>query len=322
MALREYFQNKTDIEVIDVENLSRLKNVVYKINTGQKYFILKIFQNGETRDRRFRTESSIYKTYSNVCELLPQLFFEDFTCQDFGSPVICREYKGGSDLKHRVASELSRGNDNRVKLLIRNSIGAANRIHELKISDSYGTVLSDYPGSYLEFVLHEKNFGFGLPYEQLCKFLTEVEGGKLLETYLTGSNLITPQKFTLCHNDFRGHEILVGDDDTVNGVIDWEQAIIGDPLCDFGSHIFSLLNSVHNDIPSQEKIIHTFLDYMPQSVDSTSLPFYLAERAVLTSIVYYYEYNPEKFKWAMRFARNMLSNSMNSRTDLIQSLKT
>jgi len=319
--IKKYFSNKMNMEATNIENLPSFKNRVYKIQVGDKYFILKMFQDGETSARRSKTEAEIYRTYSNRCGLIPQMYFEDFTYKDFESHVICREYVSGIGLKDNAASKLKHSNEDGFRRLIESSIAAANCIHELETSDSYGTMLSGYPGNYLEFVLHEKNFGFGLTYEQLCNSLSEIDRDSLLTNYIRGNNLTTPQKFTLCHNDFRGREILTNEDCTVNGIIDWEQAIIGDPLSDFGSHLFSLLNSVYDNTPLQEKIIHTFLEYLPKDLHMQSLPFYLAERAILTSIVYYLEYNPKKFEWAMKFAENMLSNKVQNENDLINLIK-
>lgn len=316
--IKRYFLDKMDMEVEKVENLSRFKNRVYKIQAGNRYFILKIFPKDETSARRSSTEAEIYRFYSSRCELLPHMYFEDFTCQIIDSPVICREYRCGIDLRESAINELRKGNEDKFRQLIENSIAAANCFHGLETSDSFGSLSSSYSGSYLEFLLHEKNSWFGLTYEHLYNSMREIDDGALLTNYLKGNNLITPQRFTLCHNDFRGHEILVNEDGTINSIIDWERAIIGDPLCDFGSHLFSLLNAVYDDITYQEKIIHIFLESLPKELHAQSISFYLAERAILTSIIYYFEYNSQKFEWAMRFAGNMLSNNVQNADTLIE----
>lgn len=314
--IKKYFYNKINKEVINIEKIPSFKNTVYKIQADNTYFILKIFA-GKNSTVRSRTEAEIYRNYSGKLKLIPHLYFEDSTFEDFDFPIICREYRDGADLKNKAMLELRHGDEDKFKRLIKNSIDVANHIHELETSNSYGTLSSSYPGSYLEFVLHQKNSTSGLTYEELCDFLTEYDSNNLMANYLNGKNLITPQKFTLCHNDFRGHEILVNEDCTVNGIVDWEDAVIGDPLGDFGSHLFSLLNSVYDNISLQEKIIRTFLEYLPKNLYIQSLTFYLATRAILTSKVYYFKHDSKRFKWAMKFAKNMLSSNLQNADDLI-----
>lgn len=316
--IKKYFYNKINKKVSYIEKIPSYRNTVYKIQTDDTYFILKIFR-GENSTIRSRTEAEIYKKYNLKSKLIPHLYFEDFTLKDLNFPVICSEYRDGENLKYKIIFELKHGDENIFKHLIKKSIDVANRVHKLKTSNSCGTLFSNYSGSYLEFVLHQKNSTLGLSYGELYDFLTKYDNKKLMANYLNGKNLVIPDKFTLCHNDFRGREILVNGD--CASVVDWEGAIFSDPLGDFGSHLFSLLDAFYDNTLLQEKIIHTFIEYLPKKLYIQSLAFYLAERALLTSKVYNLKHDPKRFKWAMKFAKNMLSNNLQNATDLIHLIR-
>lgn len=67
---------------------------------------------------------------------------------------------------------------------------------------------------------------------------------RLIETFLAGPIVADDARNTFCHNDLGDEHVLISDDGTVTGVIDWSDAVIGDPardvallLFDFGPRI-------------------------------------------------------------------------------------
>lgn len=318
--IKKYFSDKMNMEVKSVENISPLniKNSVYRIQAGDRYFILKtFFRKDKTTLRRSKTEAEVLKRYGDRSPLIPKLYFEDFSYGCFDFPIICTSYVEGSDSKYKVKSEINASENN--LSLIKNSISAIDSIHTLEISNVPGTLFAPYEGSFIDFVINEKDLGLKVDYNFLNNSLMKISNGdRILRNYVQGKNLTIPKEFCLCHNDLSGHEILI-DDGKVNGIVDWEQAVISDPVGDFAAYIFSFLNSAYSNKNLQRATLSKILPFLKNEVIG-SLSFHLAERAMIISLAYYVDYKPEKFEWSMKLTDNLLSNpiqDMNSLIDII-----
>lgn len=317
----EYFTDMTGLRVTDVGKLSKLdlRNRVYRISTPDADFALKVFPRNETSERRSRTEADFYRLYGGRILCLPYLLFEDMTCSRVGAPVVCREYKEGRDSKKESEAILRSGNGAGFARLVDASFDAVNSIHRLRSSSSTGSLTAVSQDDYFTFFINEKASSMGLSLERIMDFLHGIKDGSMAGKYLDSGSTVSPAAFALCHHDLRGHEILVGDGYRVNGIIDWELAAIGDPVYDFASYLFSLLNPFYRDVETQKKIAGVFMERMPTGCVA-SIPFYLADRAILTSIVYYSEFNEHKFRWAMNFSDRMLSAKVDATDELLRLL--
>src|SRR5665647_1700740 len=94
------------------------------------------------------------------------------------------------------------------------------------------------------------------------------------------------QKASVVHGDYRLDNVLVGPDQQIRAVLDWEMATLGDPLCDLGllpvyaapvpgvAGIISDGMGPHNGFPSIESLIHRYADR--SGLDVSHLPWYTA----------------------------------------------
>jgi len=94
------------------------------------------------------------------------------------------------------------------------------------------------------------------------------------------------QKASVVHGDYRLDNVLVGPDQQIRAVLDWEMATLGDPLCDLGllpvyaapvpgvADIISDGMGPHNGFPSIESLIHRYADR--SGLDVSHLSWYTA----------------------------------------------
>lgn len=96
----------------------------------------------------------------------------------------------------------------------------------------------------------------------------------------------TSQRASVVHGDYRLDNVLVGPDQQVRAVLDWEMATLGDPLCDLGllpvyavpatgvTGIVSDGMGPHNGFPSVESLIQRYADR--SRLDVSQLAWYTA----------------------------------------------
>jgi aminoglycoside phosphotransferase (APT) family kinase protein len=88
------------------------------------------------------------------------------------------------------------------------------------------------------------------------------------------------------HGDYRLDNVIVGPDQQIRAVLDWEMATLGDPLCDLGllpvyalpapgvAGVVSDGMGPHNGFPSMESLIQRYADR--SGLDVSALSWYIA----------------------------------------------
>ena len=94
------------------------------------------------------------------------------------------------------------------------------------------------------------------------------------------------QRASVVHGDYRLDNVLVGPDQQIRAVLDWEMATLGDPLCDLGllpvyavpapgvAGIVSDGMGPHNGFPSMESLVQRYADR--SRLDVSQLSWYTA----------------------------------------------
>jgi aminoglycoside phosphotransferase (APT) family kinase protein len=94
------------------------------------------------------------------------------------------------------------------------------------------------------------------------------------------------QRATIVHGDYRLDNAIVGPDQRIRAVLDWEMATLGDPLCDVGllpvyalptrgiAGVVSDGMGPHNGFPPMEQLIERYA--ARTGLDLTPLPWYTA----------------------------------------------
>ncbi|NMM35031.1 MAG: phosphotransferase, partial [Phycicoccus sp.] len=91
---------------------------------------------------------------------------------------------------------------------------------------------------------------------------------------------------SVVHGDYRLDNVIVGPDQKIRAVLDWEMATLGDPLCDLGllpvyalpvpgvAGIVSDGMGPHNGFPAMESLIERYADR--SGLDVSGLSWYTA----------------------------------------------
>ncbi|HEX8971790.1 phosphotransferase family protein [Oryzihumus sp.] len=94
------------------------------------------------------------------------------------------------------------------------------------------------------------------------------------------------QRATIVHGDYRLDNAIVGPDQRIRAVLDWEMATLGDPLCDLGllpvyalptrgvAGVVSDGMGPHNGFPPMEELLERYA--VRTGLDVTPLPWYTA----------------------------------------------
>ena len=94
------------------------------------------------------------------------------------------------------------------------------------------------------------------------------------------------QRASIVHGDYRLDNVLIGEDQQIRAVLDWEMATLGDPLCDLGllpvyatpaagvAGVVSDGMGPHNGFPSMDALVERYA--ARTGLDVTPLPWYIA----------------------------------------------
>jgi aminoglycoside phosphotransferase (APT) family kinase protein len=94
------------------------------------------------------------------------------------------------------------------------------------------------------------------------------------------------QRAGIVHGDYRLDNVLIGKDQQIRAVLDWEMATLGDPLCDLGllpvyanpaagvAGVVSDGMGPHNGFPSMDTLVERYA--ARTGLDVTPLPWYIA----------------------------------------------
>ncbi|MFI1971076.1 acyl-CoA dehydrogenase [Streptomyces cinnamoneus] len=160
-------------------------------------------------------------------------------CEDaevLGAPFYVMEHVEGTP--YRTAAQLAAIGPERTRAVVRGLTGTLVRLHAV---DPGAVGLGDFgrPEGFLERQLRrwgkqlEASRSRDLPgVDELCRAL--------------GAAPPASPAPTVVHGDYRLDNVLVGADDTVRAVLDWEMSTLGDPLTDLG---LLMMYSEQRDVP-------------------------------------------------------------------------
>ncbi|MCA1218901.1 phosphotransferase family protein [Streptomyces sp. 8L] len=160
-------------------------------------------------------------------------------CEDekvTGAPFYVMEFVGGTP--YRTAEQLAPLGPRRTRSAV---VGLVDTLVDLHAVDPAAVGLGDFgrPEGFLDRQL--RRFGKQLDASRS----RDLPGIDELHGALSGALPASPAP-TVVHGDYRLDNVLLGDDDRVRAVLDWEMSTLGDPLTDLG---LLVMYSVRLDLP-------------------------------------------------------------------------
>ncbi|MGQ4513874.1 phosphotransferase [Streptomyces sp. DW26H14] len=160
-------------------------------------------------------------------------------CEDekvTGAPFYVMEFVGGTP--YRTAEQLAPLGPRRTRSAV---LGLVDTLVDLHAVDPAAVGLGDFgrPEGFLDRQL--RRFGKQLDASRS----RDLPGIDELHGALSGALPASPAP-TVVHGDYRLDNVLLGDDDRVRAVLDWEMSTLGDPLTDLG---LLVMYSVRLDLP-------------------------------------------------------------------------
>jgi aminoglycoside phosphotransferase (APT) family kinase protein len=200
-------------------------------------------------------------------------------CEDpgvIGAPFYVMEYVSGSVLRRTADTDML--NDDERTALAHKLIDTLADLHELDPADM-GLGDFGHPEGFLQRQVRRWS-------QQLERSRSRDIPGidKLAENL--ASRVPVSQRASVVHGDYRLDNVLVGPDQQIRAVLDWEMATIGDPLCDLGllsvyaaaqpaaAGVISDGMGPHNGFPSIESLIQRYA--ARSGVDLGQLSWYTA----------------------------------------------
>ncbi|MGP8302889.1 phosphotransferase family protein [Streptomyces inhibens] len=201
-------------------------NLTYRVTDGAASWVVRrpplghVLATAHDMRREHRVISALHETPVPVPEAL--LLCEDESV--IGAPFYVMELVEG--VPYRTAGQLAPLGPERTRAVV---LSLVDTLVELHAVDPEAVGLGDFgrPDGFLERQL--RRWG-----KQLSASKNrELPGIDELHEAL-GRALPASPPPTVVHGDFRLDNVLVGADDTINAVLDWEMSTLGDPLTDLG----------------------------------------------------------------------------------------
>jgi aminoglycoside phosphotransferase (APT) family kinase protein len=268
-------------------------NLTYRLTDGTHNWVLRrpplghVLATAHDMTREYRVMSALAPTPVPVPAMVT-------LCEDasvIGAPFYVMEYVEGSIL--RRTSETDKLDDRQRTTLAHRLIDTLADLHEVDPAD-VGLGDFGHPDGFLE--------------RQVRRWTQQLERSRsrdmpgfddLAEKLATG--VPASQRASVVHGDYRLDNVLVGPDQQIMAVLDWEMATLGDPLCDLGllpvyatpvpgvAGIVSDGMGPHNGFPSIESLIQRYADR--SGLDVSHLSWYTAlgyyKLAVICEGIYY-----------------------------------
>ncbi|MGK5730137.1 phosphotransferase family protein [Streptomyces sp. URMC 124] len=201
-------------------------NLTYSVTDGTGRWVVRrpplghVLATAHDMRREHRVISALRPTAVPVPETV--LLCEDESV--LGSPFYVMEFVAGTP--YRTADQLAAIGPDRTRQVV---LGLADTLVHLHAVDPGAAGLADFgrPEGFLERQLRR----WGKQLEASRN--RDLPGIDALRSALAGALPASPAP-TVVHGDFRLDNVLVGDDDTVKAVLDWEMSTLGDPLTDLG----------------------------------------------------------------------------------------
>jgi aminoglycoside phosphotransferase (APT) family kinase protein len=253
-------------------------NLTYRLTDGSHNWVLRrpplghVLATAHDMAREYHVMSALAPTAVPVPAMVT-------LCEDpavIGAPFYVMEYVEGSIL--RRTADTAKLDDHRRTALAHRLIDTLSDLHEVDPAD---VGLSDFghPDGFLERQVRRWS-------QQLERSRSrEIPGFDDLAAELA-TGVPASQRASVVHGDYRLDNVLVGPDQQILAVLDWEMATLGDPLCDLGllpvyaapapgvAGVVSDGMGPHNGFPSMEALIRRYADR--SGLDVSNLSWYTA----------------------------------------------
>ncbi|MFE9410387.1 phosphotransferase family protein [Streptomyces sp. NPDC006704] len=201
-------------------------NLTYVVTDGAGQWVVRrpplghVLATAHDMKREHRVISALHPTNVPVPE--PVLLCEDESV--LGSPFYVMEYVAGTP--YRTAEQLAPLGPERTRAAV---LSLVDTLVELHAVDPEAVGLGDFgrPDGFLDRQL--RRWGKQLDASRN----RELAGIDELHAAL-GRDLPPSPAPTVVHGDYRLDNVLIGDDDRIKAVLDWEMSTLGDPLTDLG----------------------------------------------------------------------------------------
>ncbi|GGU02357.1 phosphotransferase family protein [Streptomyces violascens] len=201
-------------------------NLTYVVTDGAGQWVVRrpplghVLATAHDMKREHRVISALYPTAVPVPE--PVLLCEDESV--LGSPFYVMEYVAGTP--YRTAEQLAPLGAERTRAAV---LALVDTLVELHAVDPEAVGLGDFgrPEGFLDRQL--RRWGKQLDASRN----RDLAGIDELHAAL-GRDLPVSPAPTVVHGDYRLDNVLIGDDDRIKAVLDWEMSTLGDPLTDLG----------------------------------------------------------------------------------------
>ena len=253
-------------------------NLTYRIKEGSHDWVLRrpplghVLATAHDMAREYRVMSALARTPVPVPAMV-------MLCEDtsvIGAPFFVMEYVEGSILRH--TKDTAGLDDFQRTTLAHQLIDTLSDLHEV---DPAQVGLGDFghPDGFLERQVRRWT-------QQLERSRTrDLPGCDDLASELA-RRVPVSQRASVVHGDYRLDNVIVGPDQQIRAVLDWEMATLGDPLCDLGllpvyalpapgvAGVVSDGMGPHNGFPSMESLIQRYADR--SGLDVSALSWYIA----------------------------------------------
>lgn len=253
-------------------------NLTYRITDGSHDWVLRrpplghVLATAHDMTREFRVMSALARTPVPVPAMV-------VLCEDpsvIGAPFYVMEYVEGSILRH--TQDTAKLDDLQRTALAHQLIDTLADLHEV---DPAQVGLDDFghPDGFLA--------------RQVRRWTQQLQRSRTRDipgSYDLGAELAqrvpASQRVSVVHGDYRLDNVIVGPDQQIRAVLDWEMSTLGDPLCDLGLlpvyavpppgvvGIVSDGMGPHNGFPSMESLIQRYADR--SGLDVSQLSWYTA----------------------------------------------
>ncbi|GHB63200.1 acyl-CoA dehydrogenase [Streptomyces xanthochromogenes] len=201
-------------------------NLTYVVTDGTGQWVVRrpplghVLATAHDMKREHRVISALHPTAVPVPE--PVLLCEDESV--LGSPFYVMEYVAGTP--YRTAEQLAPLGAERTRAAV---LALVDTLVELHAVDPEAVGLGDFgrPGGFLDRQL--RRWGKQLDASRN----RDLAGIDELHAALGRALPVSPEP-TVVHGDYRLDNVLIGDDDRIKAVLDWEMSTLGDPLTDLG----------------------------------------------------------------------------------------
>ena len=239
-------------------------NLTYRLTDGSRSWVLRrpplghVLATAHDMAREYRVMSALAPTRVPVPAMVT-------LCEDsrvIGAPFYVMEYVDGSVLQR--TNDMANLVDDQRTALAYQLIDTLADLHDL---DPGEIGLGDFghPEGFLERQVDRWT-------TQLTKSRSrDIPGADDLADELA-ARVPASQRASVVHGDYRLDNVLVGPDQQIRAVLDWEMATLGDPLCDLGlltvyavpapgvAGVVSDGMGPHNGFPSIESLIQRYAD--------------------------------------------------------------